>query len=490
MKKLVALLLALLLMAGMPMMASAELRLATTYEEAQESFAAGFSFAEHMTFFTNDMIPLDELPKEEANFWVADINGQSGFWQYYNVQETVHVIEVESLANLFDGSISRIGGVIANTDLPIPPEFPDWDRETPFLSLVTEIVAFNYNADTRDWNDTPVSVPCYVELTNVRSLAEKIPEQADVAAAEDSPFDVDVVLHPPGADWYPHSDNAWMNGWYSGLNSEGKQMYVFDETRPIYVTVRFVGADMMWESLMFKVVERSAESSAPAPEPDVLLLAESETTVNLYSPIRRATIEDSRISITFDSSWDSANVPEILRILDENQVKATFFVCGTWVDKNMDALLEIYEAGHEIANHGDKHLHVAEYSLERNRKEIVGVHDKIVEALGFEMNLYRPPYGEYNSSTIKAANELGYYTVNWDVDSLDWMALGAEKEIRQVLDNKSLGNGSILLFHTDPNSIYTPVVLDEILKSLKDSGYQMVVTSELLGLASPGVKSE
>ena len=94
------------------------------------------------------------------------------------------------------------------------------------------------------------------------------------------------------------------------------------------------------------------------------------------------------------------------------------------------------------------------------------------------MNLYRPPFGEYNDTVLNAAKECGYYSIQWDVDSLDWKEQGAEAEIKQVLEHKHLGDGSIILFHNDAK--YTPQCLDTIIKGLKEKGYELVPISELI----------
>ena len=94
------------------------------------------------------------------------------------------------------------------------------------------------------------------------------------------------------------------------------------------------------------------------------------------------------------------------------------------------------------------------------------------------MDLFRAPFGEYTNDVISAAEECGYYTVQWDIDSLDWKEFGTEAEIKQVLDHKHLGNGSIILFHNDAK--YTPEALDTIIKGLKEKGYEIVPISELI----------
>ncbi len=153
-------------------------------------------------------------------------------------------------------------------------------------------------------------------------------------------------------------------------------------------------------------------------------------------------------------------------------------MCGYWVEKNPEAVKKIFNDGHDIGNHGDTHAHGAQLSLEQNKKEIMGAHEKIKALLGIEANLYRPPYGEYNNTVITAAEALNYYPVQWDVDSHDWMEKGVDYEINRVLNNKNLKDGSIVLFHNDAK--FTPDCLDTIIKGLKAKGYQLVPISQLI----------
>ena len=123
------------------------------------------------------------------------------------------------------------------------------------------------------------------------------------------------------------------------------------------------------------------------------------------------------------------------------------------------------------------------WNIEQNKQEILRAHKKI-QALfdeqeqDLKINLFRPPFGEYNDTVIQAAQELNYYPIQWDVDSLDWKELGAEHELNHVLNHKKLKSGSIILFHNDAK--YTPKILDKIIKGLKEKNYELVPISELI----------
>ena len=195
-------------------------------------------------------------------------------------------------------------------------------------------------------------------------------------------------------------------------------------------------------------------------------------------PIYCVETEKPQIAISFDAAWGADDTDTLLQILEENDVKTTFFMCGYWVDKYPEEVKKIAEAGHDLGNHSATHPHMSQLSKEQIKEELITTGNKIEELTGVKSELFRPPFGEYTNDVISAAEECGYYTIQWDVDSLDWKEYGAQEEISKVLNHKKLGNGSIILFHNDAK--YTPQALDSIIKGLKEKGYEIVPISELI----------
>lgn len=195
-------------------------------------------------------------------------------------------------------------------------------------------------------------------------------------------------------------------------------------------------------------------------------------------PIYCVETDEPKVSVSFDAAWGADDTDELLRILEENEVKATFFLCGYWVEKYPEEVKKIAEAGHDLGNHSATHPHMSQLTAEQITEELQKCHQNVKNLTGIEMDLFRPPFGEYDNEVIETAKQNGYYTIQWDIDSLDWKEQGADAEINQVLNHKHLGNGSIVLFHNDAK--YTPQVLDTILKGLKNKGYNIVPVSELI----------
>ena len=199
---------------------------------------------------------------------------------------------------------------------------------------------------------------------------------------------------------------------------------------------------------------------------------------NRLLPIYCVERSDNKISISFDAAWGADDTDKLLQILKDNDVKATFFLCGYWIDKYPDEVKKIIADGHDVGNHGNTRAHGAKLNLEQNKQEILKAHEKIKNLTGTQMFLFRPPYGEYNNTVIKAANEVNYYPIQWDVDSLDWKNYGVDSIIKTVTQHKHLGNGSIILCHNGAQ--YTAEALDTLITTLKDAGYEFVPISELI----------
>ena len=208
----------------------------------------------------------------------------------------------------------------------------------------------------------------------------------------------------------------------------------------------------------------------------VSLLLESSAERKL--PIYCVQTDEKKIAISFDAAWGADDTDQLLQILADNDVHATFFLCGYWVEKYPEEVQKIAAAGHDLGNHSATHPHMSQISAEEITKELQECHQAVKELTGIDMELFRPPFGEYDNHVIETATANGYFSIQWDVDSLDWMEKGADAEIHQVLENSHLGNGSIILFHNDAK--YTPEVLDTIIKGLKEKGYTLVPISELI----------
>ena len=202
---------------------------------------------------------------------------------------------------------------------------------------------------------------------------------------------------------------------------------------------------------------------------------------NVFSPTKDLPIysvgrEDKKLAITIDAAWGDEFTLDILDTLDKYKVKATFFLVGFWVDKYPNQVEEINKRGHEIGNHSSTHPNMSKLSREQIINELSLTDEKITKITNKKPNLFRPPFGDYNDLLVKTARELDYYTIQWDIDSLDWKELGVEPVIDKVVKNAS--SGSIILFHN--NAKYIKEYLPVIIQRLQEKGFELVPLSELI----------
>ena len=147
----------------------------------------------------------------------------------------------------------------------------------------------------------------------------------------------------------------------------------------------------------------AAGSMAVVEEYELEVLAGKKRELPVYSVER----DDKKIALT------------ILETLKSYNVKATFFLCGFWVEKYPEKVKAIYDAGHELGNHTATHPHMNKLSAAQMQKEIEDFEAMMVKITGEKTKVFRAPYGEYNDSVITTVRSLGYEVLQWDLDTVD-----------------------------------------------------------------------
>lgn len=194
-------------------------------------------------------------------------------------------------------------------------------------------------------------------------------------------------------------------------------------------------------------------------------------------PIYCVDCEDKKVALSFDAAWGNDDTEELIEILARYDAKATFFVVGAWVDKYPESVKQLHDAGHMIMNHSNTHPNMPSLSTEKKLDELNSCNRKIAAITGKTPTLFRPPYGDYDNATLDAAQSLNMFTIQWDVDSLDWKDNATPESICKRVTSK-VKNGSIVLFHNDAE--HTPEALPKILETLKNDGYEFVFVEDLI----------
>lgn len=204
-------------------------------------------------------------------------------------------------------------------------------------------------------------------------------------------------------------------------------------------------------------------------------ISTTATTTKLL-PVYKVDTKENEVSLTLNCAWNASDIDSILNTLEKNNCKITFFMVGDWVKKFPEAAKKIKEAGHEIATHSNTHPHVNQLSYEENVKEIQDSVKLIKDITGADVKLYRPPYGEYNDTVIKSANDKGLIPIQWSLDTLDYTNLTGTQMWERL--EKKLSNGDIILMHNGAK--HTADSLEMIIQNINKKGYKIVPVSELV----------
>lgn len=189
--------------------------------------------------------------------------------------------------------------------------------------------------------------------------------------------------------------------------------------------------------------------------------------------------ENKRIALTFDDGPHYKYTDEILDILSEYDVKATFFVVGQLAERYPEIILRELAEGHEVASHTWSHPHLAGLSPSVLTAELSTTENLLYELAEYRPRLFRPPEGKYSDSLRRVAAELDYEVVLWTVDTRDWAHTPTDRIVETVLQNTE--SGSIILCHDFVGGVSpTPDALRRFIPELKRNGYEFVTVSELI----------
>jgi len=186
-----------------------------------------------------------------------------------------------------------------------------------------------------------------------------------------------------------------------------------------------------------------------------------------------------RIAITFDDGPDLKYTPQILDILKEKKVKATFFVVGIQVNKYPEVVQRMEDEGHMIGNHSYTHTSFTKLTAEQLKQEIDSTDKKIEEIIGYTPEIVRPPYGAINDEVRANLESYGKEVVIWNIDPRDWDGSSVKAMLDNILTNARDG-GNILLHSFGSKHVKNTVeLLPTVIDKLEQLGYTFVTIDEL-----------
>lgn len=223
------------------------------------------------------------------------------------------------------------------------------------------------------------------------------------------------------------------------------------------------------ESVSTKKIEWGIKRNDNHEQPDVG--SENRKVLEENNGITLGNSESKTIYLTFDEGYEAGYTSQILEILKENDVKATFFLTAHYVNTQEELVKQMIEEGHIIGNHTVNHKSMPSLTEEEIKKEVMDLHKSVYEKFGYEMKYIRPPKGEFSEKTLQVTNSLGYKTVMWSFAYEDWneeKQPNEEKAKEKILHN--LHNGEIMLLHG--NSKTNTNILDSVIKEAKNMEYE------------------
>lgn len=234
----------------------------------------------------------------------------------------------------------------------------------------------------------------------------------------------------------------------------------------------------------------------------------SRRLITLAQSVERLQTDQRVLALTFDAGSTSNGSDSIISILRKQDLRATFFLTGLFIEKFPHVVGDLINDGHELANHTYTHPHLTSWELNQANIKLEYVDrnfiysqlnktDSILYA-HFKRHLkplWRAPFGEYNDEILTWAAELGYRHIKWSnqCDTWDWVS---DKEsplyrtpneiyahLINLLVNEKL-NGAIILMHFGSNreNEFPFEMLTKLIHALKEENYKILTVSQLLAL--------
>lgn len=183
--------------------------------------------------------------------------------------------------------------------------------------------------------------------------------------------------------------------------------------------------------------------------------------------------EAKKIALTFDDGPHPVYTEQMLEVLEEADVPATFFLLGQNIEGREELVREIAEKGHLIGNHTFHHVQITGLSKEQACQEIEETSDLIEELTGKGTEYVRPPFGTWNEGL---ESNLNLIPVMWTIDTLDWTTQNVDTIVEHVVKNAE--DNDIILMHDSYKS--TVQAVERIIELLKAEGFEFVTVDEVL----------
>lgn len=192
-------------------------------------------------------------------------------------------------------------------------------------------------------------------------------------------------------------------------------------------------------------------------------------------PIYRGNPAKPMVSLMINVAWGNQYIVPMLDILDEEKVKVTFFLDGSWLSKNQELAAEMQKRGHELENHAYTHPNMSTLSRARATAEIEKTKTLLKQSLGVDNTWFAPPSGDFDQETVDIAASLGLKTVLWTLDTVDWRNPSPESVVAKI--SAKAEPGTLILMHPTASSSQA---LKGMIRAIKAKGLQLGTVSQTL----------
>ena len=194
---------------------------------------------------------------------------------------------------------------------------------------------------------------------------------------------------------------------------------------------------------------------------------------------RHGAVGKKTVALTFDDGPHPQYTKQILALLEQYGIHATFFFIGQNIEYYRSTALSVVKAGHEVGNHTYSHPLFSKTSTEQLAKEIE-MTDRLLAEIGCDdVPLFRPPQGLYGEDLPALLKNISKKAILWSIDTRDWDHRPSEAILQNIDEN--LRGGDIILFHDYVSGENTTIpALKKLIPALLERGYQFVTVSELL----------
>ncbi|MGA8943505.1 MAG: polysaccharide deacetylase family protein [Thermoactinomyces sp.] len=193
-------------------------------------------------------------------------------------------------------------------------------------------------------------------------------------------------------------------------------------------------------------------------------------------PVYRGNEKKKAAALMVNVAWGTEYIPEMLKILRTERIKATFFLDGSWLKKNPEAARQIVREGHEIGNHAYSHPLMSQISTAQIEKEIGKTQSLIEKTLQVKSQWFAPPAGDFDRRVIKMAAQFHMNTILWTLDTVDWKK-SVSPEMMVQKTKKEIAPGTLLLTHPTERTVKA---LPQMIRAGKDKGLKWLTVGKLL----------